>query len=344
MSERKLVTIRKVSSVEPIEGADKIELVKIDGWQVVSQKGTFKPGDYALFHEVDSFLDHTKPQYAFLAKNAIKWNGREGARIKTIRLRGQLSQGLALPISEFPDIVDVLNNNEKALEEDFSHYVGAVKWEKISGFLGGTARGNFPSFIPKTDEERIQNVFNKIDRNVFYQVTQKMDGSSMTVYVKDGQFGVCSRNFDLVDTEDNLFWKAAKKYDLQNLLLSHDIKDIAFQGELIGPSVNNNRHKLTELQFRVFNIFDIANQKYLSPLVANGMTDLLGLQHVPVLDIMQFKFDTIEQALTYAEEVQSGEGVVFKMCLEKSNLQNYAKKPPHSFKIISNKYLLEHDE
>ena len=93
---RKLVTLRRVTEILPIEGADFIELALLDGWQCVVKKSEFKAGDIGVYFEIDSFLDHTKPQFAFLAPRAIKWNGKEGARIKSMKLKGNLSQGLLL--------------------------------------------------------------------------------------------------------------------------------------------------------------------------------------------------------------------------------------------------------
>ena len=145
-----------------------------------------------------------------------------------------------------------------------SELLGILKYEKpLSAQLAGQARGNFPSFIPKTDEERIQNLSKQLakwqEQNLEFEVTEKLDGSSMTVYItteqdEQGQevprFGVCSRNLDLKDTEGNSFWEAAKKYDLERKLIEFNAEcsmNIAIQGELVGEGIQGNKYKLTEI-------------------------------------------------------------------------------------------------
>lgn len=354
MSDRKLVTVREVFSVEPIPNADKIELVRIDGWQVVSGKDNFKPGDFCVFHEIDSFLPLTHSAYEWLKPKAIKWNGKEGARIKSIRLKGVLSQGLALPVSDFPEIDNILKGAEELRgkidwsETDFSEILGVEKWEKsdFSGTQNMQRKGSFPSDIPKTDEERIQNVFNKINRKEMYQVTQKMDGASMTVFVsKNGEFGICSRNNELIEHEDNSFWKAANKYNIRDTLKSISRgTGIAIQGELVGPGINGNKHKLNEIDFMVFNMFDIHDGMYYSPEITKELCEEWGLKHVPIITHRYFDFENIEEALRYAETIQNGEGVVFKKIKGfQPYFFNKKTMSPHSFKIISNTYLLAND-
>lgn len=346
--DRKMVTLRKVKEVLPIEGADKIEIVRIDGWSLVSGKGNFKAGDWALFHEIDSFVDTSRPQYKFLEKNNITWNNKVGARIKTIKLRGCLSQGLALPVSDFPEIYKLLSEAGSDVdpdysEIDFSETVGVCKWEKLDTGMFGRVykKSNWPEFLQKTDQERIQNLYDYIDRATQYEVTQKMDGSSMTLYWRNGVFGVCSRNWD-VEEDENTFWRAVGLIGGKDKL-SKVVNNIALQGELVGPGVNGNQHKFKELDYYVFNVFDIDTQTYLNPLAARGMCEALGFKYVPVLEYRQFDFENIEAALKYAEDVQNGEGVVFKKCEPHCILSTGKKEAPHSWKIISNKYLLATD-
>lgn len=356
-SNRKLVSVREVKEILPIEGADKIELVKIDGWQVVSGKGNFKVGDYALFHEIDSFLDTTKEQYKFLEKDTIDWNGIRGARIKTKKLRGVISQGLALPVKEFPEVMTVLSdiaNDDLDVDVsglDFTELLGVVKWERIDSNSGGPnniRKDNFPYFIQKTDQERIQNLFDYVDREIQYEVSQKMDGSSMTIFIRKNnddqpKFGVCSRNFELEENESSNFWKAVKLHNIQEKL-KNCYNEIALQGELVGPGVNGNRHKFKELDYYVFNVFDITTQEYLNPLAALNFCEMMGIKYVPVLEYRKFDFNNIDEAVNYSETIQNGEGVVFKQCRPHCIISVGKKQPPASFKIISPKYLIKYDE
>ena len=240
--ERKLATIRQITDIRPIEGADMIELASVGGWNVVVAKNVgHKVGDMVVYCEIDSFLP-IKEEFEFLRKSSYKKMGdQEGFRLKTIKLRGQVSQGLILPMSVFGEF------GWTAYEGlDVTERLGIVKYEPpIPAELSGKVKGNFPSFIPKTDEERIQNLTKeyeewKIQSKHQFYVTEKLDGSSATYYIKDGEFGVCSRNLELLETEGNTFWKVAREMDLENKMKSLG-KNISLQGELIGEGIQGNR-------------------------------------------------------------------------------------------------------
>lgn len=148
--ERKLASVRKISELRQIEGADNIELAIVDGWQVVVAKNVeHKVGDFIVYCEIDSFLP-IKEEFEFLRKSSYRKSSEaEGFRLRTAKMRGQISQGLILPISVL--------GSEISLEEgmDVTEMLGIVKYETpISPELSGLAKGMFPSFIPKTDEER----------------------------------------------------------------------------------------------------------------------------------------------------------------------------------------------
>ena len=98
---RKLATIQKIKEILPIEGADAIELAIVNGWKVVVGKNVeHKEGDYVIYCEIDSFLP-IKEEFEFLRKSSYKKmaDGTEGFRLRTIKLRGQVSQGLIIPIN-----------------------------------------------------------------------------------------------------------------------------------------------------------------------------------------------------------------------------------------------------
>jgi RNA ligase (TIGR02306 family) len=158
----------------------------------------------------------------------------------------------------------------------------------------------------------------------------------MTVYRHNGVFGVCSRNLDLAETDDNAFWKTARNLDIENKLKDLCLDNIAIQGELMGPGVQGNHEGLTELDFFVFDIFNIASQEYLSPAARQIVTHSLKLNHAPIIGNAEFKFENIDQALEFAEgpslKNPKREGVVFKS----------DTNPNFSFKIIANSYLLAH--
>lgn len=337
---RKLASIRRVSEILPIEGADQIEIAKIDGWQCVVKKGEFSPGDLCIYHEIDSFLPQG-PHYDFLAPRGVQTNGdgSKGYRLRTIKLRGQLSQGLALPVKAF-DFADI----GLVEGDDVSGMLGIAKYEPaLPAQLAGQAKGVFPAFLKKTDQERIQNMpWVLEDKDSRWEVTQKLDGSSMTVFFNQGEFGVCSRNLELKETEGNSFWQVANRYDLRERLEAIG-KNIALQGELIGPGIQGNPHGLSQPDFYLFDIFLIDEQRYATVterIVYSLHPELEQIKSVPVVeDSFQLSAfgGSVEAALEYANEAKdminqknpAPEGVVFKRA---DGMQ--------SFKIISNKYLL----
>jgi RNA ligase (TIGR02306 family) len=366
MSDRKLATIRRVAEIREIPGADSIEAVRVDGWWVVAKKGEYQVDKLAVYLEVDSWVPTELAPFLTKPGHTPKeFEGVKGERLRTIRLRGQLSQGLLLPF-EMPVIKDwciaQLFDDSRTMVgtqyegEDVTDVLGILKWEKpVNANLAGIARGNFPSFIPKTDQERIQNCTREFEQwkadGEAWEVTEKLDGSSMTVYYSQGETpmqdlaGVCSRNLDLEFVDDraggNSFWNAAIENDLINKIMSTG-RSLAIQGELIGEGIQGNSYKLTGQHFYCFDIFDIDKQEYLLPWQRWIMTDRLGINHVPIVNLEYpiHKEDTIEFLLHSAEGKSSvgaapqREGLVFKSL----------NKPNVSFKAISNAWLLKNDK
>ncbi len=345
---RKLASIKKIDKLEPIEGADRIELATIGGWKVVVAKDVgHQEGDSVVYCEIDSFLP-IEPEFEFLRKSSYKKlvDGTEGFRLKTIRLRGQYSQGLILPLKDAVEVMkrksDIRHVEPLGEGDDVTEMLGIIKWDPpVPANLAGVAKGNFPSFLQKTDEERVQNLKNEYETwkgedHKFY-VTEKLDGSSATFYYRDGEFGVCSRNLELERNEDNTFWKVAKELDLEAKLAKVG-KNICIQGELIGEGVQKNRYNIKGHTVRFFNAFDIDSFERMSyDEMTNLITEVMELQTVPVTAVPGFKLpDTIEDLLSMAEaksvmnDKAEREGIVIRSADNKI-----------SFKAISNKFLLK---
>ena len=360
---RKLASLRRISDIQPIEGADMIELAIVDGWKVVVAKEVgHLIGHLVVYCEIDSFLP-IREEFEFLRKSSYKKMGdEEGFRLKTIRLRGQVSQGLILPLSVFDGygyrVSDSLLNENHALEpnrtvispsdmielvvgNDVTEVLGIVKYEPpIPAELSGKVKGLFPSFIRKTDEERIQNLaseYEEMKKHTYY-VTEKLDGSSATFYYNNGEFGVCSRNLELLETEGNTFWKVARELDLENKMREYGM-NISFQGELIGESVQGNPYKIKGQTVRFFNLFHIDLQEYDSLSIFQSLMSDLGLETIPVLNTHFHLPETIDELLLMADgksELNPNfdrEGIVVRSLDRKI-----------SFKVISNKFLLKHEK
>ena len=334
--ERKLASIRKITDVQPIPDADSIEVVVVGGWKVVTKKGEFSVGDLCVYCEIDSFLPILS-QYEFLRKSSYKKlsTGEEGFRLRTIKLRGQVSQGLVLPLSVLP------GGRELFEGMDVTEVLSITKYEPpIPASLAGKVKGLFPSFLHKTDEERVQNLANEFgilhlfQPNKTYYVTEKLDGSSATFYFRNGEFGVCSRNLELLETPDNTFWKVARDLKIEEKLGTLD-DNICLQGELIGSSIQGNPYKIKGQTVKFFNAYNIDTRTYLPLDEFKNFMNQLDLEMVPILT-EDFKFSsTIDELLKYAEEKSQlnpefdREGVVIR-----------SHDRTISFKVISNKFLL----
>lgn len=370
--QRKLATLRTISGFEPIEGADAIEVSRVDGWQVVTRKGEFEVGELVIFIEVDSWVPHDLAPFLSKGKEPREYEGIKGEKLRTIKLRGTLSQGLIIKLvpdilNKFAEYVNVKNrssprwvltlpvlpghgwyiereNYPELREIDLSEALGIKKWEApIPAQLAGKVRGNFPGFIRKTDQERVQTIFNKVlaDTSARYEVTTKLNGSSFTAYHRDGQVGVCSRNLELkldVDNANNSFVKIFNETGLGDVLSK--LGNIAIQGEIVGPGIQSNYEKLKDVELYVFDAQNLENGSYLTPAERAHMMTLLpkGVKHVPILHtsatLKELGLFTLDDLLAFAEGPSvnnpTREGVVFKR-----------EDGQFSFKIISNRYLLK---
>jgi RNA ligase (TIGR02306 family) len=340
--ERKLATVRKIVDIQPIEGADMIELAIVDGWKVVVAKNVgHKIGDMVIYCEIDSFLP-IKEEFEFLRKSSYKKMGdQEGFRLKTIKLRGQVSQGLILPVSVLnPTDTNIYVTPFEGL--DVTEMLGIVKYEPpIPAELAGKVKGLFPSFIRKTDEERIQNLASEYElfktqnkEGVKFYVTEKLDGSSATYYFKDGIFGVCSRNLELLETEGNTFWKVARELMLEEKLGTLD-NNICLQGELIGEGIQGNPYKIKGQTVRFFNAFNIDTQEYLGLGEFIALINGMNLETVPVLDTNFTLPETVEDMLKVADDKS-----VLNFSFDREGIVIRSADRTISFKAISNKFLL----
>lgn len=326
---RKLVSIQKVLDIKPIEGADAIEVAKVLGWSVVVKKNEFKVGDMVVYAEIDSVFPD-KPEFEFLRPRKF--------RIKTMKLRGQVSQGICFPL-------DILPVGEYVEDQEVTDILEVVKFEPpIPKEQQGLVKGTFPGFLVKTDETRVQVLQRQLtaSKGDVYVVTEKLDGTSTTFYLNNEEFGVCSRNMDLLETEGNLYWEMARKYGIEEKLRKLG-RNIALQGETIGENIQSNKYKLQEKQFHLFNIFDIDAHGYVNQEEFNAIAKELGLNTVPVLDDNFILHDDIDQLVEYAKgfsvlnKKTKREGLVIK-------LRDHKTGEGNSFKAINPDFLLKYGD
>jgi len=352
---RKLASIQKVNAVEPIPNADAIERIRVLGWWVVSKKGEHQAGDKIVYCEIDSLLPE-RPEFEFLRASSFKPAQSDAAgktvlpagfRIKTVKLRGQVSQGICFPLAILPP--------DSPTDEgaDVTNLLGVLKWEPpIPIGMGGKVKGSFPGFLPKTDETRVQVLESVIARHrgkTFY-VTEKLDGTSFTAFVRQREFGICSRNLWMDESdESNVLVRVARGLKLEDKLreaaanLGHDV---AIQAEVLGPGIQKNKYGLKAVGLRVFNVLNVDTFKLLDHATMQKVLDSFGMESVPQLGTIVLDH-TVDQLVAYSEgtsvlnpQIQR-EGVVLRPLVEEYDEDIGGRL---SFKAINPKFLLKYDE
>lgn len=386
---RKLATIQKVEKITPIANADRLELLHIKGWQVVSQKGLHNVNDYVVFFEIDSFFkEGLEPFHSDLKARGTTKCGVlgeadiRGYLIKSIRLRGELSQGYVVPFSSFTLKQQKYLNKKATSDFDVTEYLGVIlheppetgeerherlmreraptggfkyyKW-KLMTFLRKKfpkwfykGRKTFPKFIHKTDCVRVQNIkstlWQKYLDDVSFQVTVKLDGSSITSFKKDEVLGVCSRNLLVpLSFSTNPYVMIGQTIHTK---LTDYTANYAVQCEMLSPSIQGNFEGVAALEYFVYSIWDIDNQRYLNPAETLNICEKYSLQHVPILyDSITLKQlfpdavdedDLLNKVLAYADGPSSLNGKFREGLVFKEHKDGFS-----AIKAISNKYLLK---
>ena len=340
--DRCLAMVVKIIQIDPIPGADAIELAHVLGWQVIIKKGEFQVGDLAIYFSIGAVLPVENPHFAFL----------KGKELKTRKILNTLSQGLLGPLSWV--LSDFPNRGNLQEDDDLTQLLQikkAVRKEELSVYTSNGRKATFPSLIPKTDEERIQNASKKMKNflNKPVVITQKYDGTSTTFMVFNQKFTICGRNHVLLvkNIETHHYFEIAQRYELESKMLNLN-RNIAIQGETIGQreegkhKINGNRHHIDHLEFYVFNIYDIDKRYYMKWDDILEITTILGLKTVPVVYQGPMKEEWLQtQALVdlASQQRYDGghicEGIVIKT-------DEGFGFPRYSFKAISNDYLLKY--
>lgn len=345
---RKLASVQRIWKIEPIEGADRIELAHVLGWQCVVNKGQFKPMDVGVYFEIDSFLP-IRPEFEFMRTSSYKNTDimGEGFRLRTLRFRGQISQGLLLPLSQFPAIP-----TDADIGLDVTELLGVRKWEiEERATTGGTVMGTLPYDIPHTDETRVQEKPELIQEfaRLEYYISTKMDGSSHSIGIDENGFHVTGHNFEYKDDGSSAFYNLINSRDykakMEAFMAECGLNTLTIQGEFCAPGIQRNRLRLTRPEWYVFTVRENGKRVGLNRMLR--VCEALGMDHVPIEEVgndLPKLYPTVEALLERAEgEYPNGgkkEGIVIRpsepiFCpLISASL---------SMKVVSNKYLLKNE-
>jgi RNA ligase (TIGR02306 family) len=341
---RRLATIERIAELAPIPGADAIVRARVRGWDVVVKKGEFGPGDVCVYFEVDSLLDVTDARFEFLAPRGVRTDGEgnSGHVLKTARLRGQYSQGLALPVVDFPELGQV---DATRAGEDVTAVLGILRWEPpLPAELAGTARGMRPSWILGTDEERVQNVAQILTAEADWVATEKLDGMSTTFWVTRDDHGTCTRNLDLIEQPSSQLWRLGATMDVHERLRASGLGDrVALQGEAFGAGIQKNPLRIDRHRFAAFTLLadgaEVPRREWPAWIAERSVP----VHHLPFPA-------TVDEALVQVESLRSKvspdrpvEGVVWRAADRTTVTTADDRRLRASFKVISNRYLIKHD-
>ncbi len=346
---RKLASVQYIHDITPIDGADRIELAHVLGWQCVVKKGEFKVGDRGVYFEIDSFLP-VRDQFEFLRPSCYKNTDimGEGFRLKTQRFRGQISQGLLLPISLFPEI-----DPGTPVNTDVTDLLDVRKWEvEERATTGGTVIGTLPPDVPHTDETRIQALPELLDqfRGKPYYISTKMDGSSHSISIDEiGRFSVTGHNFEYKDDDSSAFYRFVKTRDyrsaMERYMAERGIKLLTIQGEFCAPGIQQNRLKLTKPEWFIFTVRIDGKRVGLEKM--KEVAEAINALTVPIEETgtdLPSHYPTVEALLVRAEgQYPNGgpkEGIVIRT-IEPEFCPLISG--PLSMKVVSNKYLLKNE-
>ena len=370
--DRKLASVQTISSLSPIPNADRIVLAEVQGWNVIVRKDEFEVGDKCVYFEIDSILPDANREFHFITRkseNEDKWGD---ARLKTMKMRGVVSQGLALPLN----ILDVPSYTR--VGTDVSKDLNISKYEKPevaegTGNVRSSKESSFPThLVPKTDEPYIQShteILDDLRPGDTLIATQKLDGTSATYLVTRRKVGfwkfgwykydtyVCSRNRSVGRNDgthkdlpaENVYWKINDDYAITKklrTLLDDTGRTFAVQGEIVGPGIQKNPLKLDALKFYVHNIWDVDARAHLSPSDMNKTAYVLGLAPVEeeTIVVIGEGDNGIPNAVFFADQAAAMpkyiEGLVYRL---KEPRKSRATGQRLSFKVINVNYLLATD-
>ena len=345
---RKLASIQQIWKIEPIEGADRIELAFVLGWQCVVNKGQFKPMDPAVYFEIDSFLP-ILPEYEFMRASSYKNTELmgEGFRLKTQKFRGQISQGLLLPVSTFSEIPADIE-----IGADVTEILNVRKWEiEERATTGGTVIGNLPRSIPHTDETRVQASPELIKEfaGLKYYISTKMDGSSHSISIDENEFHAAGHNYEYKDDGSSVFFKLVNERGYKDKLKAfaekEGLNEFTVQGEFCAPGIQQNRLKLQRPEWYVFTVMENGRRAGLDRMLE--ICKELEFTTVPIEEIdtdLPKKYPTVDALLERADgNYPNGgkkEGIVIRPT---EPIFSSTIGAELSMKVVSNKYLLKNN-
>eukprot|EP00054_Salpingoeca_dolichothecata_P039049 m.15154 g.15154 ORF g.15154 m.15154 type:complete len:345 (+) comp9528_c0_seq1:131-1165(+) len=342
---RKLASIQLVNGVKEVPDSHSLDVITVLGWEVVVKRSEFQPGDRVVYCEVDSILPEKEPFEFLRSKNF---------RVKTVKIRKQVSQGICF---REQDVLEEEHIGKHEVGTDITEIMGVVKWEPAETFAGDLAStsgsgnqnanphlGPFPDFIRKTDQPRLQNMPQILEehKDSHFIVTEKLDGTSTTYFWNKGNFGICSRNRQILSGDVKpvpVYWTMAERLELAARMEQLG-RNVAIQGEIIGPKIQKNKYEKDETDFFIFNVYDIDRAENVSFEVMQEVTKLLGLKMVPILSDKFKLMSSVPEMVAFSKDKSK----IHKKTQREGVVIRHVDNGEISFKVISPAFLLKYDE
>lgn len=309
----KIASIEKVVNIEPHPNADLLEIVKVLGFQCITSKGLYSIGELVIFIQPDSILPETE-----WAEGYRKYSP---TRIKACKLRGQWSEGIIVPISVYEDAtVPMPSGWLHVVGTDASGRLGIKHYEPpVPQDL--QAKGSLPLQMPKTDEERWENLAGKLPIGELVDLTLKIDGQSFTAYydLETDTFGVTGRTLEYKLDADNNYTRHIDRYDLENKLKSYCVKhniSLAIRGESYGKGIQsnpNNPHSAKDAGLSFYSVYMIKSREYARKGHEHYFINVCSELDLPTVPILGLDVPLSQEIIdAYSGEIKNIEGKPFE--------------------------------
>ncbi|MDX1370837.1 MAG: RNA ligase family protein [Nitrososphaeraceae archaeon] len=332
---RALATIAKIDKIYEHPNADHLEIALIRGWQVIVLKNNYQEGERVIFFEIDSFIP-TYDEFKFLEKSCLREvEGIKGYRIKTVRLRGELSQGLITKLDFLNTIKYGDQWTDKPIGTDVTELLGVLNYNDLE-------MGDFissPSYVLKREEDRVQNLTNKWDyyKKLRYYTTEKLEGMRCSIWkIPNGevQFGMKNK---LINTSDHPFVLKMNELGVPNVLKEMD-EPLLLAGELIGPKIQGNYYKLAKHKFFAFTLYNYKDYRRKS---YKEYSEFCFVHNIPMVPLIYFNIRLPEDPLTLVA-LANGKSRINQEVMREGLIYR-SIDTNDGFKVIDNEFLINND-
>ena len=327
-----LAVVSTIDAIRPIEGRDRIEMATIENYNSIVVKGEYKVGDPAVYVFYDSILPADNPDFEFLRTRCYSAK-LDGYRIRPLKMGGEISEGLVLPLSVLPAGKEYYKGD--IVTDDLRIRL----YEPPEEAMPANVIGGYPTLIPKSDEENIEKVFEFREqwKDIEFYITEKIDGTAGTwIYdTKTNTMRTFSHNWEVGET--GIWFVAAWNEGLQERMAeyckAHGFVSLVLQGEVVAPSVQKNIYGELMPSIYIYGMMTIEGRRYGFSELVEACREM-DLKMVPVLEKSAYLPETLDQLLKASEGKSvladvPREGVVWRAVSADKDIHFKVKSRPY---------------